>query len=292
MKSQSKSWSDPVLVAAVAPLAIVMLIFFLVPLAMTAILTFQTTQYYRLNWTWDLQIWTEIFSKPHYWTIMFRTVWMAAVCVVISILIAFPAAYALTTRLKTYNAQIQILIVFAFLTDAVLKTFGWILVLDRNGVANWLLSYLGLGPEALDILFTPTGTMIGMVYNLAVYPMFTIYLSLARIDRDLVLASYDAGASRIRTFFEVTLPLSRPGLYSGAVLVFVLSLGAFLEPKVLGGGTSPLASELIRQSFETRVNWPLGAALTIVLIAIGALTLALAAAFVFRRSPAVSKEPA
>lgn len=292
MKSQSKSWSDPVLVAAVAPLAIVMLIFFLVPLAMTAILTFQTTQYYRLNWTWDLQIWTEIFSKPHYWTIMFRTVWMAAVCVVISILIAFPAAYALTTRLKTYNAQIQILIVFAFLTDAVLKTFGWILVLDRNGVANWLLSYLGLGPEALDILFTPTGTMIGMVYNLAVYPMFTIYLSLARIDRDLVLASYDAGASRIRTFFEVTLPLSRPGLYSGAVLVFVLSLGAFLEPKVLGGGTSPLASELIRQSFETRVNWPLGAALTIVLIAIGALTLALAAAFVFRRSPAVSQEPA
>lgn len=292
MKSQSKLWSDPVLVAAVAPLAIVMLIFFLVPLAMTAILTFQTTQYYRLNWTWDLQIWTEIFSKPHYWTIMFRTVWMAAVCVVISILIAFPAAYALTTRLKTYNAQIQILIVFAFLTDAVLKTFGWILVLDRNGVANWLLSYLGLGPEALDILFTPTGTMIGMVYNLAVYPMFTIYLSLARIDRDLVLASYDAGASRIRTFFEVTLPLSRPGLYSGAVLVFVLSLGAFLEPKVLGGGTSPLASELIRQSFETRVNWPLGAALTIVLIAIGALTLALAAAFVFRRSPAVSQEPA
>jgi len=292
MKSQSKSWSDPVLVAAVAPLAIVMLIFFLVPLAMTTILTFQTTQYYRLNWTWDLQIWTEIFSKPHYWTIMFRTVWMAAVCVVISILIAFPAAYALTTRLQTYSAQIQILIVFAFLTDAVLKTFGWILVLDRNGVANWLLSYLGLGPEALDILFTPTGTMIGMVYNLAVYPMFTIYLSLARIDRDLVLASYDAGASRIRTFFEVTLPLSRPGLYSGAVLVFVLSLGAFLEPKVLGGGTSPLASELIRQSFETRVNWPLGAALTIVLIAIGALTLALAAAFVFRRSAAVSKEPA
>ena len=192
MKSQSKKWNDPVLVAAVAPLAVVMLVFFLVPLVMTAILTFQTTQYYRLNWTWDLKIWTEIFSKPHYWTIMFRTVWMAVVCVVISLLIAFPAAYALTTRLKTYSAQIQILIIFAFLTDAVLKTFGWILVLDRNGVANWLLSYLGFGPEALDILFTPTGTMIGMVYNLAVYPMFTIYLSLARIDRDLVLASYDA----------------------------------------------------------------------------------------------------
>lgn len=283
MKTQAKTWNDPVLIAAVAPLAVVMFVFFVVPLAMTAVLTFQTTQYYRLQWTWDLKIWTEVFSKPHYWTIMLRTVTMALICVVLSVLIAFPTAYALATRLKTYNAQIQILIVFAFLTDAVLKTFGWILVLDKNGVANWLLSHLGLGPEALNLLFTPTGAMIGMVYNLVVYPMFTIYLSLVRIDRDLMLAAYDAGASRIRTFFEVTLPLSRPGLYSGAVLVFVLSLGAFLEPKVLGGGTSPLASELIRQSFETRVNWPLGAALTIVLIVIGAVTLVLAGALATRR---------
>jgi ABC-type spermidine/putrescine transport system permease subunit I len=268
--------------ATVAPLGIVMLLFFVIPLVMTVVLSFQTTQFYRLSWTWDLKIWTEVFSKPHYWTIMARTVAMALVCVVVCVLIAFPAAYALATRLRAYNAQIQILIIFAFLTDAVLKTFGWILVLDKSGVANWLLAHLGLGPEALNLLFTPTGTMIGMVYGLVVYPMFTIYLSLARIDRDLVLAAYDSGASRLRAFFEVTLPLARPGLYCGAVLVFVLSLGAFLEPKVLGGGTAPLASELIRQSFETRVNWPLGAALTLVLIVIGALSLALAAAVLMR----------
>ncbi len=275
MKTQTKTWNDPVLIAAVAPLAVVMVVFFVIPLAMTAILSFQTTQFYRLNWTWDLKVWTEVFSKPHYWTIMMRTAGMALICVVLCLLIAYPAAYALATRLRAYNAQIQILIIFAFLTDAVLKTFGWILVLDKNGVLNWLLAHLGFGPEATNLLFSETATMIGMVYNLAVYPVFTIYLSLVRIDRDLMLASYDAGASRIRTFFEVTLPLSRPGLYSGAALVFVLSLGVFLEPKVLGGGTSPLASELIRQSFETRVNWPLGAALTLVLIAIGAVSLML-----------------
>ncbi|MET2825363.1 ABC transporter permease [Mesorhizobium shangrilense] len=282
MRTDSKRWGDPVLVATVAPLGIVMLLFFIIPLVMTVVLSFQTTQFYRLSWTWDLKIWTEVFSKPHYWTIMARTVAMALVCVVVCVLIAFPAAYALATRLRAYNAQIQILIIFAFLTDAVLKTFGWILVLDKSGVANWLLAHLGLGPEALNLLFTPTGTIIGMVYGLVVYPMFTIYLSLARIDRDLVLAAYDSGASRLRAFFEVTLPLARPGLYCGAVLVFVLSLGAFLEPKVLGGGTAPLASELIRQSFETRVNWPLGAALTLVLIVIGALSLALAAAVLMR----------
>ena len=283
MKIEQKSWKDPVLIAAVAPLALVMVVFFLVPLMMTVVLTFQTTQYYRLAWTWDLKIWTEVFSKPHYWTIMLRTVGMAVVCVVLCVAIAFPAAYALATRLKTYKTQVQILIIFAFLTDAVLKTFGWILILDKNGVANWLLAHVGFPPEVLNLLFSPAGAMIGMVYNLVAYPMFTIYLSLVRIDRDLMLAAYDAGASKLRTFFEVTLPLSRPGLYSGAVLVFVLSLGAFLEPRVLGGGTSPLASELIRQSFETRVNWPLGAALTIVLIVIGALTLALAAVLTLRR---------
>lgn len=285
MNIEHKTWKDPVLIAAVAPLAIVMLVFFLVPLAMTVVLTFQTTQYYRLVWSWDLKVWTEVFSKPHYWTIIGRTIVMAIVCVVLCLLIAFPTAYALATRLKAYNTQIQIMIVFAFLTDAVLKTFGWILVLDRNGVANWMLGTVGFAPDSLDILFTPAGAMVGMVYNLVVYPMFTLYLSLVRIDRDLLLAAYDSGASRLRTFFEVTLPLSRPGLYSGGVLVFVLSLGAFLEPKVLGGGTSPLASELIRQSFETRVNWPLGAALTIVLISVGALTLALAGLLAMKRSP-------
>lgn len=287
MNIEHKTWKDPVLIAAVAPLAIVMLVFFLVPLAMTAVLTFQTTQYYRLVWTWDLKVWTEVFSKPHYWTIIGRTIVMAIICVGLCLLIAFPTAYALATRLKSYNTQIQIMIVFAFLTDAVLKTFGWILVLDRNGVANWMLGTVGFAPDSLDILFSPAGTMVGMVYNLVVYPMFTLYLSLVRIDRDLLLAAYDAGASRLRAFYEVTLPLSRPGLYSGAVLVFVLSLGAFLEPKVLGGGTSPLASELIRQSFETRVNWPLGAALTIVLISVGALTLALAGLLAMKRSPAL-----
>lgn len=231
MRTDSKRWGDPVLVATVAPLTIVMLLFFIIPLVMTVVLSFQTTQFYRLSWTWDLKIWTEVFSKPHYWTIMARTVAMALVCVLVCVLIAFPAAYALATRLRAYNAQIQILIIFAFLTDAVLKTFGWILVLDKSGVANWLLAHLGLGPEALNLLFTPTGTMIGMVYGLVVYPMFTIYLSLARIDRDLVLAAYDSGASRLRAFFEVTLPLARPGLYCGAVLVFVLASAPSSSPR-------------------------------------------------------------
>lgn len=275
MTPQRRGWGDLGLAAATLPTLLLQLLIFVVPLGMTAALSFQSTQYYRVVWSWDLKIWAEVLSGGHYWLIISRTVGMALACVLLCIVISLPVAYAMVHRLQSWNNHIKILIVFAFLTDAVLKTFGWVLFLDRSGGLNWLLEQVGFSPQAVDILFTPSATLLGMVYNLVPYTIFTIYLSLARIDRDLVLAAYDAGSSRLRAFFEVTLPLARPGLYAGAVLVFVLSLGVFLEPKVMGGGTRPLAAELIRQSFETRVNWPLGAALTLVMIVIAAASLAL-----------------
>jgi len=284
MRVKEVSWSNKGLLSATGPLSIMLFLFFLIPFFMTVMLSFQSTQYYRLQWTWDLEIWKEVFSSYFIWRIMWRTLVMSALCVVICVVIALPIAYALINRMKSMENSVKILIVFAFLADAVLKTFGWVLVLDKSGVMNGFLAWIGL-PE-VDILFSPTATMIGMVYNLIPYTIFTIYLSMDRIDRDLVLAAYDAGASRFRTFWEVTLPLSKPGIFAGSILVFVLSLGVFLEPKMMGGGTSPMAAELIRQSFETRVNWPLGAALTLVVIAIGAISLAIAGTIAARSSAA------
>jgi spermidine/putrescine transport system permease protein len=278
MAETTRSWSDRALLLATVPLGLLMVVFFLVPLAMTAVLSFQGTQFYRLVWTWDLDVWSDVFSQLYYWRVMWRTVTMALICTALCVVISLPVAYALVNRLRSLQNHVKLLIVFAFLTDAVLKTFGWVLFLDRFGVLNGILARLGFGPAALDLVFTPAATLVGMVYNLLPYTIFTIYLSLDRIDRDIVLAAYDAGSSRLRTFFEITVPLARPGILAGAVLVFVLSLGVFLEPRVMGGGTSPMAAELIRQSFETRVNWPLGAALTLVVITIGALVLALGAA--------------
>ncbi len=284
MEVKPRSWRDRGLQAATLPLTAVLMVFFLVPLGLTAVLSFQSTRYYRLVWTWDLDTWVDVFTHVHYWSIMAQTMTMAAACVALCVALGLPVAYAMAHRVSTLEHHITVLIVFAFLTDAVLKTFGWVLFLDRTGVLNGALDAVGLGPAATDILFTPSATLLGMVYNLLPYTIFTIYLSLVRIDRDLVLAAYDAGASKTRTFLEVTLPLARPGIFAGGVLVFVLSLGVFLEPKVMGGGTSPMAAELIRQSFETRVNWPLGAALTLVVITIGAVTLGLAALVLMRLS--------
>ena len=235
---------------------------------MTFILTFQRTRDFQLRWTWDLTTWIEVFSKPHYWTILMHTMVMASACVVVCIVLAFPVAYGLSTRFKKLENEIKILITFAFITDATLKTFGWVLFLDKKGGANFILAHLGFPPEMVSFLFTDAATLLGMVYNLLPFAIFTIYLSIDSIDRSLILAAQDAGAGRFRAHWEVTLPLCKPGIWAGSVLIFLLGVGVFLEPKVLGGGKSPMSAELIRQTFETRVNWPLGAALTLVLMVV------------------------
>lgn len=261
-----RTWRDKELLLKALPSVLLQTSCFVAPLLMTFILTFQRTRDFQLHWTWDLSTWTEIFSKPHYWTILGHTMVMTLACVAICMVLAFPIAYGLATRFKTLENEIKILITFAFITDATLKTFGWVLFLDKKGAANYLLSGLGFPPEAVSFLFTDWATLLGMVYNLLPFAIFTLYLSIDNIDRNLILAAYDAGASKWRAHWEVTLPLCKPGIWAGSVLIFLLGAGVFLEPKVLGGGTSPMSAELIRQTFETRVNWPLGAALTLVLM--------------------------
>jgi len=270
-----RSWRDPALLGKALPVVLLQTACFLAPLFMTFALTFQRTKDYQLVWTWSLDVWTDIFSRPHYWTVLGHTLVMAAICVVLCLLVALPVAYALSTRIKRFENHVKILITFAFLTDATLKTFGWVLFLDQKGAANYLLEQLGFPPGMVAILFTDWATMLGMVYSLLPFMIFTVYLSVDSIDRSLILAAYDAGASKLRAFWEVTLPLCRPGIWAGVVLVFLLAVGVFLEPKVLGGGKSPMSAELIRQTFETRVNWPLGAALTFVLMTVAVFVILL-----------------
>jgi spermidine/putrescine transport system permease protein len=264
----AKSWRDPALLVKALPSVLLQTACFVAPLAMTFMLTFQRTRSFQLQWSWDLWTWTDIFTKPHYWTILGHTVFMAAACVALCLVIGFPVAYGLATRFKAIENEVKVLITFAFITDATLKTYGWVLFLDKNGAANYLLSSAGFPPDAVAFLYTDWATLLGMVYNLLPFAIFTLYLSISNIDRSLILAAYDAGASKLRAHWEVTLPLCKPGLWAGSVLIFLLGAGVFLEPKVLGGGKSPMSAELIRQTFETRVNWPLGAALTLVLMVV------------------------
>lgn len=266
------------LVLHALPAIILQTVFFIVPLAMTVALSFQVTKTYVLYWSWDLTVWSDVFSRWYYWSIILHSLVMAATTVALCCAIGFPIAYGLVTRFSPRQANnIKILLIFAFLTDAVLKIFGWVLFLDDSGLGNFILDYIGLGPLPDWVIFSRFATLLGMVYILLPFTIFTIYLSVEMLDRSLLRAAYDCGAGKWRAFFEITLPLCKNGLFAGALLVFVLSLGAFLESKILGGGKSPMVAELIRQTFETRVNWPLGSALTLVVIAITVLAILIAA---------------
>lgn len=261
-----KPLNDRELLLGGLPIVILQAAFFLVPLAMTCVLTFQGMKFYQLHWTWDLATWEEIFGKRYYWSILLRTVLTAALTVGLCLLISLPVTYCVVNRIPELDGHFKSLVIFIFVTDAVLKTYGWVLFLDEKGILNASAQILGFGEGATKLLYTPVGTVLGMVYNLLPFMIFTVYLSMRNIDRELLHAAYDAGASKIRSFWEVTLPLSRPGIWAGSVIVFILSVGAFLEPRVLGGGKSPMVAEMIRLTFETRVNWPLGAAITVMLI--------------------------
>lgn len=274
MEIKSKSWRDVSLLLTAGPVVVITVVLFFVPLGMVALLSFQSTEYYQLQWTWDLSTWATVFTKGHFWLVMGRTLMMAVLTVVGCVVVGLPVAYAMVRRARHFDAHVKVLIIFAFLTDSVLKSFGWVLFLDSSGGLNWMLQALGFGSEATNVLFTPAATLMGMIYHMLPYTIFTIYLAFSRIDRDLLLAAYDAGSTKLRAFVEVTVPLAKTGIVVGAVLVFVLALGVFLEPRMLGGGKAPMAAELIRQTFETRVDWPLGSALTLVTMAMATLSLA------------------
>lgn len=268
-----KKWTDKALLISAVPPSLAQILFLLVPLGMLLVLTFQTIHLYQLTWTWNLDTWNDVFSKTYYWKTLRHTLTMGAICVVLTYLIGFPVAYALATRFKAFENHIKVLMIFAFLTDIVLKTYGWVIILDKEGLVNWAIRSTGLVPPDWQngLVFTPVATMIAMVYNLVPFMIFTIYLSVINLDRDLLQAAYDCGASKFRAFWEITLPLCRPGIWAGFLLVFVLSLGVFIEEKVPGGGDKPMMGSLVHQTFGTRVNWPLGAALTVVLMVVAIL---------------------
>lgn len=261
-----------------APAGSWQLAFYGVPIVLLLLLTFQASENFRVAWVWSLDTWIGVFSAPHIWLVLLRTLAMSALAVLCCFALAFPVAYVMVTRLSAYDAHIKLAILFAFLSDMVLKTYGWVLFLDQEGILNWILRTLAavLADYDTGLVFTPAATLLGITANLMPFMIFTIYLSLRALDRDLLLAAYDSGASRLRAFRDITLPLCLPGVLAGGAFVFILSMGSLVEERVLGGGKSPMMGTLIRQTFETRVNWPLGATLTVVLFAVTVATLAIA----------------
>jgi spermidine/putrescine transport system permease protein len=216
-----------------------------------------------------------------YLRIFARSIWLAGLTTLICGLIGLPTALWMAFQPPRWRLVLVFIVTVPFWTNLLVRTYAWILLLRRGGVIEqalaWPASWLGFGPVRLEILYTPAATLIGLVYSFLPYMILPIYVSLEKLDRRLIEAAFDLGADKLRMIRRVVLPLSRPGLFGGAILVFVPGLGAFISPELLGGAKTMMIGGLIQQQFGQSRNWPFGAALAFVLLALVLLALAVRA---------------
>jgi len=203
-----------------------------------------------------------------YLRIFGRSFGLAAMTAILTLLIAFPTALWMAFQPPGRRTFLLFVVTVPFWTNLLVRNYSWILLLRNGGVLDWVLLKSGLRHEPLNLLYTWLATFIGLVYSFLPYMILPIYVSLERLDRRYVEAAYDLGANRLRALTRVIVPLAMPGIAGGLILVFVPCLGAFITPDLLGGGKSMMIGSLIQQQFGQSRNWPFGAALAFVLLAL------------------------
>jgi spermidine/putrescine transport system permease protein len=218
-----------------------------------------------------LQVFDVLYLRA-YW----RTLWIATATTAACALLSYPVAYYLALRApERWRRSLLVLTVIPFWTSFLIRTYAWILLLRSEGVINSILMGSGLISAPVRLLYSDFAVLIGQVYGELPFMILPIYVALDRLDIRLLEAARDLGATRFWTFVKVTLPLSRPGLLAGIVLVFIPSLGAFITPDLLGGAKSLMIGNLIQNQFA-QLNQPFGSALSLILTATVLLLLAIA----------------
>lgn len=218
---------------------------------------------------------------PLYANILWDSFRIAGLATIFALLIGYPAAYAISKAPERWQTSLLFLAILPFWTNYLIRTYAWIVLLNPAGLINAALQWLGLPPMAL--LYNEFAVVLGLTYNYTPFVVLAIYAALQRLDPSYAEASRDLGATAAMTFWRITLPLTAPGVAAGAVFVFVLSIGNFITPDLLGGGKLQMAGNLIYDQFLTARDWPFGATLSAVLIAI-MLVLLFAQALFSRRA--------
>ena len=184
------------------------------------------------------------------------------------ILIGYPFSYIIARTKSKKKQLLYMLVIIPFWTNSLIRIYGWRTFLGANGWLNNILQTLHLTDAPVDFLYKQGTTVLGMVYCLIPFMILPLYTAIEKLDGTLLEASSDLGAKPFSTFFEVILPLTSSGIFSGSIMVFIPCLGYFFVANILGGGNSDVIGNLIERQFKSGNNWPLGAALSIILIVV------------------------
>jgi spermidine/putrescine transport system permease protein len=241
-------------------------VFFVCPLAIMAVFSVsERVGFSGIVYTFNGDNFRELWD-PLYGEIFLRTLELAFVGTAATLAIGFPLAYYLA-RYAHRKTLLLLLIVVPFWTSFLIRTYAWLIILDSDSPPLRALRSLGVVGEDFRILFTPEAVYIGVVYTYLPLMVLPIYATLERMDWSLVEAAQDLGDSPRRAFRRVTLPLVAPGILAGSLLVFILLMGEYLNPVILGGDLTIYAGNLIGQQFLTSRDWPFGSAIAMVLVA-------------------------
>jgi len=217
------------------------------------------------------QPWTfESYSRlidPLYGAIFVRSFWIAAVATALCLVLGFPLALFIARSGSRKNLYLS-LVILPFWTSFLIRTYAWMFLLRDTGLINTILQALGIIHHPLPMLYNDGAVILGLVYGYLPFTVLPLYATLERLDATLLEAAADLGASPITALLRVTLPLSMPGIRAGAILVFVPCLGTYLTSDLLGGSKTILIGNLVQNQFTTSRDWPFGAAVSLVLMAV------------------------
>lgn len=239
----------------------------IIPLGMTVLLSFYDWgQYKGIVAEFNLKNFREIFSDSYFLEVFLRTLRIAVLVTLFSILIGVPEAYILNRMSPAWRGICLLAIIGPLLVSVVARTLGWALLLGSNGLVNRGLMALGLIGQPLEFMFTETGVVIALVHVLIPFMILAVWASLQRLDPQIENAALSLGADRLTIWRRVILPQIAPGILSGSIIVFALAASAFASPAIIGGRRLKVAATLAYDEFLNTLNWPLGAAVAVLLL--------------------------
>ena len=243
------------------PAVLVLLALFVYPL-----LGIADRSVYKPRVGYTLDYYAQIWRVPVYLTVIWRTFQTSALVTLLCLALGYPLAYVLATLRPRVAQLLMIVVILPFFTSIIVRTYAWMVLLGSNGVVNQYLTWLGLTDAPLPLLYNKGGVLIGMTYVLLPYMVLTVYSVMRGIDPAFIRAAHSLGASRWQAFRKVFLPLSLPGIAGGTLLVFILSLGFFITPALMGGPSDVMIAMLIEREVEFTLNWSFASALAVILL--------------------------
>lgn len=250
------------------PVIVYAVILIFIPLIYILFLSFcKSDSYGGILFDFSLENYFLIFNST-YLKIFVKSILIGLVTTLLCILIAFPFSLILSTKSVRVQNIISKLIMVPFLTNSLIRTYGWIVLLKKNGVVNGFLMGTNLIDTPLNLMYNYLGIIIGMTYTLLPFMILPIYNSVLKLDKSQIEASRDLGASKWQTFKKIIFPSTLPGVFNGSLMVFIPAIGYFFITDILGGGKIMIIGNLIKNQFLAARNWPFGASLSIFLIII------------------------